>query len=182
LAKLDGSPTVGVLDRFPGRLVPFPLLADPHNYDPDIVDLTRTDKSMLNYWLDLLDTNLNGLVDMAIKSQPVEPPEQQPTKELLEKIDEFKTLFRRHIGALRVEPAAYGTLTLRGLLSLREQCLHEVGLPDIFASVKRRENEAALQALPTLIQKLNGKSVDECQQIQSLVHGVLAGNMFDVFN
>lgn len=182
-----GSPTVGVLDRFPGRLVPFPLLADPQNYDPDIVDLTRTDKSMLNYWLDLLDNNLNSLVDMAVKSRSssiaAEQQYQQqsePKKELLEKIDRFKTLFRQHIGALRVEPACYGTLTLRGLLSLREQCLHEVGLPDIFASVKRRENEAAMQALPTLIQKFEKKPTVDGQQIQSLLHGILAGNMFDV--
>lgn len=99
-------------------------------------------------------------------------------RDILDKITEFKTVFRAHLDTLRRDPSHYGALSLRTILSLREQCLHDLDLPDIFARPKSMENDAALEALPQLLEKLDSIE-DERVLIDELVHGILAGNMFD---
>lgn len=49
-----------------------------------------------------------------------------------QRLAQFESIFKAHMAVLEKEPSAYGPLSIRSLLILREQCLHEVGLPDIF--------------------------------------------------
>jgi type II pantothenate kinase len=92
-------------------------------------------------------------------------------------LDKFKAIFTSQLQLLRRDPSTYGDLTPSRLLLLREQCLHEAGLPDIFAVSKQQENNAALQALPALLMRLEATSPEDL--LQQVIYGVLAGNMFD---
>ena len=45
--------------------------------------------------------------------------------------------------------SAYGRLSVRSLLNVREHLLNELYFPDPYINMKRRENEYFLQHLPT---------------------------------
>lgn len=64
------------------------------------------------------------------------------------------------------------------LLILREQCLREMGLADIFRDIKKTENEGALKALPLLLQSIDAIE-DDRDRVLTLVENILAGNMYD---
>lgn len=55
-----------------------------------------------------------------------------------------------------------------------------MGLPDIFHSVKERENTAALQLLPDVVQQLDALASDPHAMWTAALKGVFAGNLFDL--
>ena len=170
VASKRSTQAVGSIDMSPTKFSAFPLLFDVMTYNPDIVDLGSADMELTNYWIDLLEKNMSSLTDMALRNV-----KRDDTLE--KKIDAFKRVFSGHLSVLRKDPTSYGALNLRRLLSLREQCLHEVGLPDIFEASKHEENEAALQALPSFLARLD--QIPEEDMLLQIVQGVLGGNMFD---
>lgn len=184
---------VGVLEKWPDMLVPFPLLSSVSAYHPDMMDLTDPVKQ--TYWIDLLERNLSGIVEAAIDwgasaavragvapanttctttSTNGSPGKSQDAKI---RATRFEELYRSHLRRLRKEPGVYGQLSVRSLLILREQCLHELGFTDIFASVKKSENEAALKTLPSLLSQID--STPEPAKLRLLIDNILAGNMYD---
>ncbi|KAI9099415.1 fumble-domain-containing protein [Phlyctochytrium arcticum] len=162
---------VGALDEEPTHLTIFPLLADVASYKPDTQDLK--DPMLQQYWIDLLDRNLDALTEMALKwkRQGKESPDTQ------RRASSFEAMYRDHLARLRREPNAYGLLSIRGLLDLREQCLREMGFTDIFEHVKKEENAAALEGLPHLLHRLD--AMPEDTQLEALIENVLGGNMYD---
>ncbi|RUS17837.1 fumble-domain-containing protein, partial [Endogone sp. FLAS-F59071] len=100
------------------------------------------------------------------------------TKETLDEEEAASTLFKGHLTWLRSSPNMYGALTVRSLLNLREQCLRELGFPDIFWKVKRVENQAALRGLRGMLAFVDAIK-DERGRVKLLIENILAGNMFD---
>lgn len=87
-------------------------------------------------------------------------------------------MYRKHLRTLRENPSTYGTLSVRSLLLLREECLRELGFYDLYDSIKADENSAALTALPAVLKAIDAIE-DEGEKIETLVDQVNAGNMFD---
>ena len=78
---------------------------------------------------------------------------------------------------LESQPFAFGNLTVRSLLDMREHCLMEFDFHDVYLKQKQLENRTALALLPAHLAKL--AVMDWQQRQESLALGFLAGNVFD---
>ncbi|KAJ2776087.1 hypothetical protein H4R18_005858 [Coemansia javaensis] len=171
----DAVGALGMLDREPARLVALPQLVNTsaQPYQPDTVDLSQEPQQQ-EYWISAMERNTHGLLGLAESGA-------LPScggAESRQRLARFVALYLEHLRRLRDRPLAYGAMSVRGLLGLREQCLHEVGLEDIFAGVKQRETDAALAALPALLAQTDALPAAD-DRVRRLLHNVLAGNMFD---
>ncbi|XP_031549269.1 4'-phosphopantetheine phosphatase-like [Actinia tenebrosa] len=159
------------LDQISQDLVPFPLLSSPGEYQPDTDDLT-VDSEARKYWLDCFGGSaLDKVVERAIASQPNLPDAK-------DRAEKFRAKYQDHLNVLYDKPFSYGSLTVRSLLDTREQCLDEFQFPDLYAEVKQQENEDALRLFSQRVQDLDNLPHDDQRQ-ESLVRGILAGNVFD---
>ncbi|KAJ3064126.1 hypothetical protein HDU98_000142 [Podochytrium sp. JEL0797] len=137
-------------------------------YNPDSINLS--DSKLQFYWIDLLDNNLKDLVQLVLTWQ-------KDQDNVVNRTAAFESIFRDHLQRLRKEPNAYGRLSIRSLLDLREQCLREMGFNDIFEDVKKRENEIALKQYKKLVAQTD--ALPERERIHELTDNILAGNMYD---
>ncbi|KAJ3002797.1 UNVERIFIED_CONTAM: Pantothenate kinase 4, partial [Siphonaria sp. JEL0065] len=160
---------VGALDVLPRSNIAFPLLKDKAGYNPDTVDLSN-DSKLQYYWIDLLDNNLKDLVTLVMTWQ-------KDTDNAANRAAAFETIFRDHLQRLGKEPNAYGRLSIRSLLDLREQCLREMGFNDIFETIKNNENQVAYTQYKNLISHLD--AIPEFERIRHFTDNILAGNMYD---
>ncbi|EDQ85512.1 uncharacterized protein MONBRDRAFT_11801 [Monosiga brevicollis MX1] len=87
------------------------------------------------------------------------------------KADAFKEHYLQHMAILRDDPSAYGELSVRVILELRQQ------VADVYADVKQRENREALTLLPEWLAELDAVSMQE--QGRLVLEGAVAGNCFD---
>lgn len=170
-STIDGMSTnglyaVGSLEEHSSEVYPLPLLADPSQYIPDTSKLAA-DPKLQTYWIDLLDANLHYLIELAVKKDP--EAESRATK--------FENMYRQHLQELRQRPKAYGDLTVRSLLNLREQCLRQMGFNDIFRGVKEQENEAALKVVKEMFRYQD--TLDNPKLVETLINNIMAGNMLD---
>jgi len=74
---------------------------------------------------------------------------------------------------------AFSFLELKLFICCREQCLIRAGFKDIFLSVKREEDEAAMPILPIVLKELDSES-DPKKRLILAAQGVFAGNIFDL--
>jgi damage-control phosphatase, subfamily II, stand-alone protein len=65
------------------------------------------------------------------------------------------------------------------LCRLRDTCLREAGFRDPYAAVKADEDSKALAMLGEILEELDSKE-DPVQRFQAALHGVFAGNVFDL--
>ncbi|XP_036316873.1 4'-phosphopantetheine phosphatase isoform X2 [Pipistrellus kuhlii] len=157
------------MDRLERPLVSLPLLLDPASYVPDTVDLTD-DALARKYWLGCFEDALDGVVKRAVASQP-------GAADAAERAEKFRHKYWDKLQTLRLQPFAYGTLTVRSLLDTREHCLNEFNFPDPYSQVKQKENGVALRCFRQVVQALDALAWEERQL--ALVRGLLAGNVFD---
>jgi bifunctional damage-control phosphatase, subfamily II, fusion protein len=162
----NGLYAVGFLEEYSSELVALPLLSDPSTYNPDTSRLS-SDTKLQSYWIDLLESNLHYLVELCVKRN-------QGARVRAEK---FGGLYRQHLQDLRQTPKAYGALTVRSLLNLREQCLRQMGFNDIFRDVKAQENIAAMHAIKEMFSSIDKIPANEV--VEALILNILAGNMLD---
>lgn len=159
---------VGVLHFTPSS-EPFPLLADPAQYDPSTIDI-NTDPEEMAFWVGVLQDQIPNVVEKAAASDGNTPEAQRRAAACGRALD-------LHLTKLRREPRAYGRLGLADLFELREECLREFAFPDIYRLDKQRENQAALEVLPDLLRELD--DLPPPKRLLSLIQGVLAANIFD---
>lgn len=157
------------MDRFEWQLVYCPLLEDPARYLADTVDLTQ-DAEARSYWLQCFQEAIDKFVEVAVRSQPHKT--DAPLR-----ASQFRQKYLCRLQNLQDHPFAYGSLTVRSLLDMREHCLLEFDFPDPYFQQKRLENEAALRLLPSRLSQLDAMGWRERQE--ALVTGLLAGNVFD---
>ncbi|RUP51674.1 fumble-domain-containing protein [Jimgerdemannia flammicorona] len=199
--KISGESRIatGVLERAPNRLTAFPLLDNLGAYHPDTFELIEPQSQ--RYWIDTLESGMDHLIDMAAQWESERAREdkdegQEDTvlapvvtasmrtadfvdeEDIRHRLEQFSNLFKSHLVRLRSSPTMYGSLTVRGLLNLREQCLRELGFPDIFSKVKRLENRAAFGRLRAVLDDIDAVEQDRLR-VTLLIKNILAGNMFD---
>ena len=104
--------SLGVLDTVPEPLVPFPLLTDPSIYEPDTISLKEP--SLRNYWLSVFDRSIGATTKALLTSL-------ENTPAVLAQLENFEKAFKEMITKLRTRPDAYGQLSVRNLLNLKEQ-------------------------------------------------------------
>ncbi|XP_067145341.1 4'-phosphopantetheine phosphatase [Centruroides vittatus] len=157
------------VDRYNWQLVYCPLLSNPYSYVPDTVDLTQ-DPDAREYWLLCFEDAVDKFVQRAVQSQ-------LHRCDAVQRANLFKEKYVDRLHHLKDHPFAYGSLTVRSLLDMREQCLNEFDFPDPYLQQKRIENENALRLLAKRLEALDIMSWEERQE--ALVIGLLAGNVFD---
>jgi type II pantothenate kinase len=91
--------------------------------------------------------------------------------------DAFRNTFLQHLAVLRSDPSAYGELSVRSILELRQQCLREFHFTDIYAATKHAENGVALAALSARLRVVDALAPE--QRPRAVLEGLLAGNCFD---
>eukprot|EP00095_Tigriopus_kingsejongensis_P003201 maker-scaffold50_size457468-snap-gene-0.18 protein:Tk03201 transcript:maker-scaffold50_size457468-snap-gene-0.18-mRNA-1 annotation:"hypothetical protein DAPPUDRAFT_327249" len=141
------------IDRFETKLRFCPLLQDPLTYNPDTVDLIR-DNDAREYWLQCLQDSLPKFTDRAIKSQ-------ENSLDVLERASKFKDQFLTRLNQFQHNPFAYGNLTVRSLLDLREHCLAEFDFHDPYRKQKQYENDEAMALFPTILEELRHLNWEE---------------------
>ena len=144
----------------------FPLLADEANYRACDTDLL-SDHSARSYWLDLFASHLQLHIGSA---------------ELFgiprDGLIRANSALNRELELIRERPDRHGRLDILLLTDLYRAALASEGITDEFRLVKARENEAALATLPRRLEELD--RLDEERRFDSLVRGMLAGNLFDM--
>ncbi|KAJ2493698.1 hypothetical protein IWW37_000329 [Coemansia sp. RSA 2050] len=168
-----GVSALGMLDQQADRLERLPQLRLP--YVPDTVDLAA-DEGQRSAWLSALERSTRELVGL-VERGALDAGSSEDRVDL-GRVRAFSTLYSRHLHRLGAQPLAYGALTVRGILGLREQCLREVGLGDVFVAVKRRETAAALLAFPECVALTDALPTPR-ERVLALLGNALAGNMFD---
>ena len=157
------------IDRLESQLVYCPLLDDPDEYVADTVDLLR-DHDARNYWLTCFKDSLPKFTERAVESQV-------QVTDVNERAERFKDKFLSRVRMLESQPFAFGNLTVRSLLDMREHCLMEFDFQDVYLKQKQLENKAALALLPSYLDKL--QSMQFSDRHEALALGLLAGNVFD---
>jgi type II pantothenate kinase len=174
--------SLGVLDQMPMTFAPFPKLrgVDDGTYQPDTLLLEQNTQAQ-HYWINVLEKNVGNVVDMLISQHEENPTSSgiEDGERVREQAKRFGIVYRAHLTVLKEKPNEYGSLTVRGLLDLREQCLHKVGFRDVFHNIKQKETDGALERLPTLLKSLDALETGSKQHVTTLVHNAWAGNMFD---
>ncbi len=79
---------------------------------------------------------------------------------------------------IKLSPHAYGMLTVRSLLDLREHLMSEFKFVDVYLNEKREENKLGLDLLAVRLEELN-KVLDPKEKWYHLLKGLLAGNVYD---
>uniref|UniRef100_A0A6A7G058 4'-phosphopantetheine phosphatase n=2 Tax=Hirondellea gigas TaxID=1518452 RepID=A0A6A7G058_9CRUS len=146
------------MDKCEQVLMYFPLLANPTEYVPDTVDLTQ-DKEAREYWVWCFESSLPGFVDRAVSSQACSPDAAARARM-------FRDKFLERLQHLNTHPFAFGHLTVRSLLDLREHCLNEFDFPDPYLEQKKQENIAALELLSERLQYIDSLP-DDCAKNNS---------------
>ncbi|XP_065215107.1 4'-phosphopantetheine phosphatase [Planococcus citri] len=157
------------LDRWEPALTYCPLLKNPADYVPDTVDL-NSDQEAREYWLKCFEEKIDTFVRCAIASQPENSTAQ-------ERAEMFKDKYITRLHHLKIQPFAYGNLTVRSLLDTIEHYLREFDFPDPFLLQRQQENEYALMFLLKRLQELDVMEFKP-RQVELIV-GFLAGNIFD---
>ena len=156
------------LDRIKLTFKPCPLLLNPPLYEPDLIDLI-IDEDSREYWLDLFKNGIDVIVKQAVSTEDTEDARARG--------ENFKEQFVTKIQALKDSPNAFGELTIRSLLDMREQYLLAMSFSDPFLNIKQTEAEAAFQVLKDRLSFIDSVS-GRAQQIE-LIEGLVAGNVFD---
>jgi len=156
------------IDRFDSQLLFCPLI-ESAEYNPDTVDLTR-DHEARSYWLDCFKESLPKFTERAIASQAQAP-------DVHERAGRFRDKFTSRLDMLSTVSFAYGNLTVRSLLDMREHCLLEFDFHDPYLRQKRLENQMAITLLSDRLASLRQMEWRERQE--ELTVGLLAGNVFD---
>jgi len=157
------------IDRLESQLVYCPLLDDPDEYIADTVDLLR-DQDAREYWLACLRDSLPKFTERAVESQA-------QASDVNQRAEKFQDKFLSRLRMLESQPFAFGNLTVRSLLDMREHCLIEFDFHDVYLKQKQIENKAAMTLLPDYLEKL--RSMEETERHEALALGLLAGNVFD---
>ncbi|PVU88224.1 hypothetical protein BB559_005684 [Furculomyces boomerangus] len=188
---------LGILDRVSSKLLPLPQLILNTNsnykyhqnslalisntkytflkgnenfgiYDPDTLDLINN-SDFRNEFIDVMLLNTQNLVELATSGKlPVK------SKEGIKLLNDFKDLYSEKLSTLKKVPTAYGRLTIRTILNLREQCLNEIGLDDLFYNIKMSENDMAISLLPEALKAVD-QITDKKELFETLIKKVLIG-------
>lgn len=156
------------LDRIKLVFDTCPLLANPSSYEADLIDLA-IDEDSREYWLDLFENGIDVVVKQVVSTDS--------TDDARSRGEQFKSQFLGTLKSLRSSPHAYGELTIRSLLDMREQHLLALSFFDPFLNIKQTETEGALAVLPKRLNHID--SLSGAEKHIEIIEGLIAGNVFD---
>ena len=145
----------------------FPLLANPDSYRGCETDLLR-DAAARSHWLGVFERQL-ALQLAAARDSGATTAE----------VAAARSGALAEITSLRADPGRHGRLDILLVDQLRQRAFRRAGIADEMAVIKQRENEAALAAFPAHLTGLDGIA-EAPLRLCSIVHGLLAGNLFDM--
>jgi bifunctional damage-control phosphatase, subfamily II, fusion protein len=160
------------LNREEKQLIHCPFLLDSNIYIPDLIDLTKDDEAR-DYWLNCFEKTIETYEKQCIKS--CQDNETLPA-ELRAK--SFKNSYLSKLRELFISPSAYGILTVRSLLDLREHCMAEFDFVDIYSNEKHEENRLGVELLNKRLEYFDSIE-DRETRLYYLFKGLLAGNVYD---
>jgi uncharacterized protein with ATP-grasp and redox domains len=155
---------VGSSQRFP-----FCKLADASKYVACSWDLSA-DESGRRHWVEFFKRHLDTILKLGIESAP--------SGDALDRADHCRREFHAAFDAFAAEPKRWGRVTILTLDGWRDEFLRRWGFVDPFAALKNRENERMLPVLPEICRQID--SLPPAKQLESLVLGLFAGNIFDM--
>eukprot|EP00123_Amoebidium_parasiticum_P016109 comp23291_c3_seq1/m.38208 comp23291_c3_seq1/g.38208 ORF comp23291_c3_seq1/g.38208 comp23291_c3_seq1/m.38208 type:complete len:827 (-) comp23291_c3_seq1:535-3015(-) len=159
------------LDSTGFQAMRFPHLRDD-DYQPDTVKLDENPE-MKKYWIQHFANKLPVVTQQLIDSEGGSGEEDAVLRGSL-----FQRKMEHLLTLLNDQPNALGLLSVRGLFDLQAQCARECKFSnDPWYMVKRKEFDAALTELPSLLATYRAMDWDRRQR--ALIQGVLAGNVFD---
>jgi type II pantothenate kinase len=144
----------------------FPRLATPTSYRACDTDLL-TNHAARAYWLGLFASHAEVQFDAARETGVTE-----------DTINAARAAWRAEIEELSANPARDGRLDILHLDVRRRAVLVAHGIVDEFRHVKARENRRALEHLPQWLADLDRTS--GAMTYETIVRGMLAGNLFDM--
>lgn len=144
----------------------FPLLKDVASYRPCQTDLIA-DAAARAYWIGQFRA-LMPIVRDAARSIGVDESS----------IAAAANAFGAELNAFEQRPDRCGRLDILLLDEIRQEILFRHGIVNEFGQVKQRENDATLPLLGEWLSRLD--ALDEPARLERLVHGMLAGNLFDM--
>lgn len=153
---------------------PLPLLADPQGYVPCNLDLSR-DVPMRAYWLGLFRQHFPSLLGEAMTDAQARGKDIDSTRR---QCDASQARFYRYLDEIDRHPARFERLDILDICLQRERILRGVGLDDPYRLTKARENQSALELLPSLLDELD--TLDQADLPARLIEGIFAGNIFDL--
>ena len=80
----------------------------------------------------------------------------------------FKDKFLSRLRILETQPFAFGNLTVRSLLDMREHCLMEFDFHDVYLKQKQLENKAAMSLLPSYLDTLRNMQLRDRHEALAL--------------
>ncbi len=128
------------------------------------------------YWLEHYDRHADILARHAIESE-VSLYGADPDA-AADRAAAFAADLRSFLRSIAAEPAAFPDLSISLLCQRRQELLAEHGFRDAFRSVKDRENAAALQILPSVLERLD--QLPPRERALAIIEGILVGNLFDL--
>jgi type II pantothenate kinase len=152
----------------------FPLLADPDQYVACKWDLTGEDAKRA-YWLGLFRTHFPTLIARAVHQEPV-----AAQADATRRGEQATGAFFAHLDDCEREPRRFARLDILMICEERERVLRRCGFDDPYRAAKQFENDAALKLLPQVIQGIDALGRDPAMQIDRVMRGVFAGNIFDL--
>lgn len=144
----------------------FPLLKNPRAYKPCHTDLVA-DAAARAHWL--------GEFEHLI---PVQLDAARSVGIATEKCDAAEKAWRAELARIRQQPNLYGRLDILLLDELRQRIMTAHGVVDEMRLVKQRENEATFPLLQNWLKEID--ALDFRKRIERILHGMLAGNLFDM--
>lgn len=96
----------------------------------------------------------------------------------IKRAGEFKISYLNKLNELKKSPFAFGRLTVRSLLDLREHCMAEFQFFDVYSKEKREENKQGLELLDGRLNYIENIQNME-QRWLEIFKGFLAGNVYD---
>lgn len=158
----------------PDEPTPLPLLADPATYRACPWDLSRMTRERV-YWLGLFRRHFPTLIDHAVE-EGVDRGETDAV--VRQRCDRAWRAFEAYLDRQESITPADGPLDILTICRQRERALRAAGIADPYRRAKQRENQAALQLLPSVLAELD--ALDDPSRAARLIEGVFAGNIFDL--
>jgi type II pantothenate kinase len=147
---------------------PFVLLRDPATYRACKLDLVENHDAR-RYWVDFFTSHIDTITSLGVAAQA-------DTADARDRAQAVADQLRTKLRAFMDQPRQFGRVTLFELDRWRDIALRTNGFIDAFVDQKRRENEAMLPLLETVVEQI-------CQSddpVRLAVEGVFAGNIFDM--
>jgi type II pantothenate kinase len=151
---------------------PFCKLADAASYVACSWDLTK-DEAGRAHWVEFFKRHLNTILKFGLESAG-----RSEEKGAVERAGKCRDEFNAAFDAFAAKPGEFGRVTILTLDQWRDGLLRKYGFVDPFTLMKNRENEKMLPLLAGICREID--SLDPAKQLEQLVLGIFAGNIFDM--